>query len=266
VIRHGIEMNTEYDLTMIPMRHGVDFNGVRQWDFGDWNMGRDDFIPYSGRGWATNFTNFRWSIPEVCGFSGRAIYLDADQTVHDDIAELMYCPLQGLPCAIRTGVIVFDCSHPFWESSKWVSLDKMKSSGWRLGDFQKRIPHCKFDVAWDVLDGKEMSPREAKLNHYTAMQWQPYHPFPDRFSYPERHPVPDVDQVWWESYFNALGGINLPGDFDSLVSECLAIESGRGLDSFGREDGFEFFFTDRDRFESDAKARNPNGWRGVVRR
>jgi len=72
--------------------------------------------------------------------------------------------------------------------------------------------------------------------------------------------------VWWESYFNALGGINLPGDFDSLVSECLAIESGRGLDSFGREDGFEFFFTDHSKLESAVKKSNPNGWRGVVRR
>lgn len=37
---------------------------------------------------ATGFSLRRWLIPEYCGFMGRAIYLDADQIVLDDIQNL----------------------------------------------------------------------------------------------------------------------------------------------------------------------------------
>ena len=29
--------------------------------------------------WFTDFTNFRWAIPEVCSFNGKAIYVDVDE-------------------------------------------------------------------------------------------------------------------------------------------------------------------------------------------
>ena len=57
-----------------------------------------------------------------------------------------------------------------------------------------------FPVEWDVLDGTEMDPYEAKLNHYTRMSKQPYHPFPDRFAYPKQHPVISCDKIWWDAY------------------------------------------------------------------
>lgn len=56
-----------------------------------------EFTPMIGPGWeypidgikvGTGFSLRRWMIPAACGFKGYAIYLDADQIVLGDIAEL----------------------------------------------------------------------------------------------------------------------------------------------------------------------------------
>ena len=128
------------------------------------------------------------------GTSAGAIYLDADVTLHGDIWELYSLDLGRACCSIRKGVIVFDCEHPFWRSPHWPKIEEMRPSGWGIKDYQRCISEHNeesplFPVEWDVLDGREMDPYEAKLNHYTRMSKQPYHPFPDRFAYPKQHPI-----------------------------------------------------------------------------
>lgn len=58
-----------------------------QGQFGGWHMRRRAERPYSGSGWPTEFTPFRFAVPELAGFKGRAIYLDADMVL-GDIREL----------------------------------------------------------------------------------------------------------------------------------------------------------------------------------
>ena len=38
--------------------------------------------------WATPFSGYRWAVPELCGFKGKAIYCDSDFIWLDDIAKL----------------------------------------------------------------------------------------------------------------------------------------------------------------------------------
>lgn len=278
VLDHGIKKYCTGPCEVTPMRPGSTYNGVAHWEYGDWNMGRKHHRPYSGEGWATNFTCYRWSIPEVAGFTGRAVYVDADQTVHADIRELQNMDLKGHACAIRKGVIVFDCSHPFWQSSQWPRLPLMKASGAGLGVYQKAInehggitmngKESALPVEWDVLDGKEMSVWDAKLNHYTAMQYQPYHPFPDRFKYPDRHPRPEVDEVFWKSYVEALcslGGLTYPGykKFSNMVNWAIVQEKALGLDCFGRPEGFTYYFTDWSQVRAQTRELNPH-FRGIL--
>ena len=217
-------------------------------------MGRTHYRPYSGQGWATNFTCFRWTIPEVAGFAGRAVYVDADQTIHGDIRELQETNLQGKCCAVRKGVIVFDCAHPFWREGHWPPLDAMRKSGAGLGVYQACINQhgggsCLFPETWDNLDGKNMDPYKAKLNHYTAMEKQPYFPFPDRFRYPEQHPVVGCSSIFWESYRDALGerlGVE-PRKFSrwrNTRKQCWEMEAELGLNMFGRPAGYPYYFTD----------------------
>tara|TARA_B100001778_G_scaffold297379_1_gene270823 strand:+ start:1507 stop:2292 length:786 start_codon:yes stop_codon:yes gene_type:complete len=53
--------------------------------FPDWNI----------TGWGTPFTCFRYAIPEMCNFEGRAIYIDCDQMNFRDIAHLWEIDLEG---------------------------------------------------------------------------------------------------------------------------------------------------------------------------
>lgn len=271
VLEHGIKRYSP-DAQVVHMRPGGEGG---HWEHGDWNMGRTHARPYSGEGWATNFTCYRWSIPEAAGFEGRAVYLDADQTVHADIRGLQECDLNGQPCAIRKGVIVFHCAHPFWRSSFWPKISNAQRSGWGLGHYMEILKRhgggsALFGVEWDVLDGKEMSVWQAKLNHYTDMRTQPYHPFPDRFRYPERHPKPEVDQVWWEAYRDALCerfNLEYPGyrKFTNLVQWCIVQEAAAGLNCFGRPEGFEYHFTNWETLEAEVRTMNPH-FRGLFTR
>ena len=78
--------------------------------------------PQTGEGWhtekwATPFSGFRWAIPEYCSFSGRAIYMDADMVVLDDIAKLWQHPIsdeailaaKGDGDLMRLCTCVWDC-------------------------------------------------------------------------------------------------------------------------------------------------------------
>ena len=186
ILRHGLQKYASCPVQVFVMEpNTVD---PPYWG-GYWNRGRDHMRPYAG-GHGTNFTVFRWTVPEAAGFAGRAIYIDADITVHGDIWDLYSFDLAGACCSIRRGVILFDCEHPFWRSPHWLKVDEMRPSGLGIKDYLRKIAENNealplFPVEWDVLDGTEMSPYEAKLNHYTRMSKQPYHPFPDRFGYPE---------------------------------------------------------------------------------
>lgn len=69
--------------------------------------------------WTTPWTALRWAIPEICGFTGRAIYFDCPTLVLDDIAILAHAPLTSGAIALMrrsgrtlsTACIVFDCAR-----------------------------------------------------------------------------------------------------------------------------------------------------------
>ena len=63
----------------------LDITFLRPSMFEDWNTS----------GWGTPFTCFRYAIPEMCNFKGRAIYMDCDQMNFRDIAHLWEIDLEG---------------------------------------------------------------------------------------------------------------------------------------------------------------------------
>jgi hypothetical protein len=69
-------------------------------------LSRDPASPWSGwatERWATPFSGFRWAIPEVCGFEGRAIYCDSDVIFMADVAELVAAAIPAGSCGARQG-------------------------------------------------------------------------------------------------------------------------------------------------------------------
>ena len=174
-----------------------------------WNMGRPHRMPYSGQGWATNFTCFRWAVPELCAFRGRAIYLDSDQVVLRDLRVMFDLPMEGAGMLIlrgHTDVALMDCSR--FAAPAWPRLETMKASGWGMRQYKALASEVAgfgpLPEEFNCLDGQGYDPAKTRLVHYTAMETQPWRPYPEKFTYPAKHPAPGMEELWWATFEEAL--------------------------------------------------------------
>jgi hypothetical protein len=129
--------------------------------------------------WATPFTSYRFAVPELCGFEGRAIYCDVDFMFFGDIAELwnqeIPSPAVGLARSPkRMCTFLWDCSR-----ARLVlpSISKMKKDG---GMEAKRLFWSQpdlirpFEGTWNCLDGEDLPISDIKALHFTRMATQPH--------------------------------------------------------------------------------------------
>lgn len=203
VLEHSIRKHSSAPIEITWMRAG---------DPGwDWNMGREPGHPYAGGGaWATDFTCFRFAVPEVAGFQGKAIYLDTDMFVRRDIAEIYNLELKKpwSTCSQRTDVSVINCGA-FKDKPWWPSIAKMKPTAHKIHHYIQILLKHQFLVMgaipnqWDILDGRGFNPKKTCLVHFTNMRTQPWKPWPETFKYPSRHPCPEVEHEFWELYREA---------------------------------------------------------------
>jgi hypothetical protein len=149
---------------------------------------------------ATPFTFFRYAIPELCGFAGRAIYCDADQLVMDDIEELWSTPLGDAGAAMcpayrrgrwATSVMVLDCAK--FRLDLPAVLGDVERGELSLVDlnyftdrFLARYP-LKITPLAPVWNSLDCPGRDVKLLHFTNLNMQPW-----RFT---MHPA---EELWAE--------------------------------------------------------------------
>ena len=173
-----------------------------------WNKGRSSRSQNTKDGWKTNFSAFRWAIPELCNFEGRAIYLDVDQILLKDIRQMWELPMND--CSYlsirpeRTDVMLLDCSK--FNQSWWPSLKKMKPSGRSQKGYrvlvEKYTKVGPLDGIYNCLDGIGYN-EDTRLVHYTEMNTQPWCPFPDTITY-KVHPNEMMRELWNSSYKQAI--------------------------------------------------------------
>lgn len=183
-LEHSIQSRTKRRVSIRFMTSGeqgfeVSIDGRER----TWAIGHAPGEAWSGRGWGTDFSAFRFAIPEMCGFQGRAIYLDADQIVLGDIGELWDLPQRG-PWMCRhvplTDVSVIDCAA--FDRPDWPRIERMKLSGWGAGryvDLLLRLGLVAGGVpaAWNTLDREPLT-ATTKLAHFTTVPTQPWRPYP----------------------------------------------------------------------------------------
>lgn len=152
--------------------------------------------------WATPFSGLRWTIPEICNFKGKAIYLDVDQLNLRDIAELYNTPLDDHPLACRQGrscVAIFDCQ----EMKKFLpSIEDMRQDKFFHQNNYNFITSLakQIDPRWNCLDGESLSIPNIWHLHFTDMRTQPWRPF--WYKGPQiQHPREDLVDLW-EAYKN----------------------------------------------------------------
>jgi Glycosyl transferase family 8 len=164
----------------------------------------------------TGFSFYRFLIPELCGYEGRALYLDSDMQVFADLAELwdipfdddtVLCTNQPEPPqawkddpSFKPGrhlaVMMLDCSRLRWDVGEIIKgLDdgrygykELMSDLCIVPDEQiaERIP-----TEWNSLEAYE--PGTSKLVHYTVVPTQPW-----------KNDKNPLRELWHEGYRAAL--------------------------------------------------------------
>jgi hypothetical protein len=145
----------------------------------------------------TGFSFYRFLIPKLSGYQGRAVYLDCDMQVFADMAELWDIPFDGhtVLCTNQPqppeqwrddpnfkpgrhlAVMMLDCSRLQWDVDEIVrGLDEGKYGYTQLmsdlcivpqEQIAERIP-----TEWNSLEQYE--PGRTKLLHYTVVPTQPW--------------------------------------------------------------------------------------------
>lgn len=160
--------------------------------------------------WATPFTAFRWAIPELCGFEGRAVFTDVDMLNLRDISDLFNEDMQDKPIKARHvasrkhyeySVMVMDCSKL---QAYLPPIAEMRGRPNIHHDVVKRISKpdliSLLDPRWNCLDGEDLSVEDIWQLHFTNRNSQPWAP-----SWFKEEKIPHVrpDLVsLWEQYRN----------------------------------------------------------------
>lgn len=149
------------------------------------------------QGSRTNFSFARFAIPELAGYAGKALYLDADMLVFRDIGELWDIPFGGAMVAIQEeipehavshqkagapakrvkqcSVMLIDCGRARWDVHEIVGgLDgryTYEELMYELCILPEDEVRYAVPFAWNSLEHFDS---ETRLIHYTDMDTQPW--------------------------------------------------------------------------------------------
>lgn len=151
----------------------------------------------------TEFSLYRYLIPELCGHTGRAIYLDSDMVCIGDIAELFDCDMKGADFLATphygenewgTSVMLINCETCRFDLEQ--IFDEIEAGKYSYSDFSNMNPKFlehhpmtigELDPNWNVFDKHDDA---TKLIHYTNLTTQPW-----------KFPGHEFGELWFE-YFN----------------------------------------------------------------
>ena len=169
------------------------------------------------------FSFTRFLIPELCGYQGRALYVDADMLVFGDVAELARLPFDGkkvlctyqteLPqlwahkqttfhAGRHTAVMLLDCSRLPWKADEIVAgLDEGRYTYeelvYQIGVVEPDAIADTLPPEWNHLERFE--PDLTRLLHYTVVHTQPWKN--------NRNPL---GALWMDAYADAVQAGSVP--------------------------------------------------------
>lgn len=139
----------------------------------------------------TEFSNYRFLIPELCAHEGRAIWLDSDMLVLADIGELFNTPMHEAAILARSeayggtsqalwglSVALFDCSRVSFAMD--AHMADIENGVYTYSDLHQMSPAFlrkhpvamgALDPQWNVFDRCDSG---TKLIHYTNLFTQPW--------------------------------------------------------------------------------------------
>ncbi|WP_231755352.1 glycosyl transferase [Bordetella sp. N] len=190
--------------------------------------------------WSTPFSAFRWAIPAVCGFRGRALYMDADMLVRCDLVEIWDMPMDpGTIVAARRDqgqwlscVALWDCERA---RAHLPSLDALRVNP-QAHKEMKRLFAGRMDLIqplaarYNSVDGDGMPRDDIGILHYSDMGTQ----FSHRYSVPRLRA--EGRKHWFDGDILAHPRQDLAELFDRYYQEALA--AGHRLDDYRNTPAF----------------------------
>jgi lipopolysaccharide biosynthesis glycosyltransferase len=139
----------------------------------------------------TEFSNYRFLIPQLCNHKGRAMFIDSDTICLGDLKELVELDMQGKNFLAKSdaykdkgsdrwalSVMLIDCEKTRFDLEKYLDdVDEKKYSYTDLHQlspaFQKFHPFNigKLDSQWNDFDHYDA---RTKIIHYTNLYSQPW--------------------------------------------------------------------------------------------
>lgn len=196
----------------------------------------------------TPFTHFRWSIPAVCNYQGRAIYTDSDFFFVADIAELWNQPIPSVGLVrnatgkLSTSCILFDCEAAKGHVPDLDALRRMPDAHSHVLNYFRSHPGLltACDGNWDcanfekdVKGTADLHDPRIKAIHYTRMEQQLH----------LKYAIPRLKAEGREHWYTQGGTpvfdhprADLQALFDRLYAEAL--EAGYTVDQY-RTQGFD---------------------------
>lgn len=196
-------------------------------------LSRDPASPFYSDGdkgwqtqrWATPFSGFRWAVPALAGYEGKAVYMDSDMIVLDDMAKLTrqeFMPgriVMGTANTWRLCTSLWNCER----AKEWIPpLDKLMANPNQHAEMRRLLeanPSLKqaFSGQWnrldkDVLDAAELADQAIKVLHYTDMTSQPQ----------LRYALPRLAKEGRKHWFDGTPNLDKRPHINALFDDMLA--------------------------------------------
>lgn len=139
----------------------------------------------------TEFSNYRFLIPQLCNFEGRAIFMDSDTVCLGDLKELYFKEMgendilarkESFPDGSETrwalSVMLMDCNRCRFDLDRYVLESEQEK--YSYGDFHTMSPDFQkyhsfnlgeLESEWNEFDRYD---DQTKIVHYTNLDTQPW--------------------------------------------------------------------------------------------
>jgi hypothetical protein len=211
-------------------------------------LSRDPVSPFFSEGangwqtqyWTTPFSGFRWAVPELCRFEGKAIYTDSDVIFRADIGELWDQPMPAGKVVIAKGgqhgqrlcVSKWDCAAAEQQLPRLAKLRDDPHAHRSLMHHFAAHPEMVAPFLggdWNVLDLEpfDLANSRVKALHYTGI--------PTALQL--KHALPRLAREGGRHWFNGAARPHPRADlqrlFDKLLAEATA--NGFGIERYRRK-------------------------------
>lgn len=193
VLEHSILRNASMNVEVIPLYKAIEKAGI------EIPVPKDpDLRP------RTPFSFQRFAIPQLKGYRGRAIYVDSDMQVFQDIRKLWIWPFDNAdlltveePAASgrrpQFSVMVLDCERLQWDIKDLIN--NLEKGRWSYSEFMYEMAPAErvSTVLPSVWNDLERHNDLSALTHYTDMNEQPW-----------LSTTNTIAHIWCEELFAAL--------------------------------------------------------------